>query len=76
MGAGFEALKTSSFKFLPRNHAMTRAEVHLQRREKKKARRAVERQAHRRCETAPVNRGKAMVRELYKTVHHFFPELF
>lgn len=55
---------------------MTKAEAHRQRREKRKAHRADERQAQKRREAAPVNRGETMVRELYKTVHHFFPGLF
>lgn len=52
---------------------MTKAEAHLQRRKTRKARRAAERQAQRRREAVPANRGEAMVRELYKTVQHFFP---
>ena len=55
---------------------MTKAEAHLQRRKTRKARRAAERQAQRRREAAPANRGEAMVRELYQTVQHFFPGLF
>ena len=55
---------------------MTKAEAHRQRREKRKARRADARQGQRRREAVPVNRGETMVRELYKTVHHFFPGLF
>lgn len=55
---------------------MTKAEAHLQRREKRRARRRTQRQARKRPEATPVNRGEAMVRELYKTIHHFFPNLF
>lgn len=55
---------------------MTKAEAHLQRRKTRKARRAAERQAQRRREAAPANRGEAMVRERYKPVQHVFPGLF
>ena len=55
---------------------MTKAEAHRQRRATRKARRTGARQAQRRRQAVPINRGTAMVRELYKTVHHFFPELF
>ena len=51
-----------------------------QRRQHRKARHAATRQARRRAQRraagAPLSRGQAVLAELFKTLHHFFPNLF
>ena len=52
----------------------------LQRRQHRKARHAAQRQAQRRARrraaAAQPSRGQAVLYELFKTIHHFFPDLF
>jgi Transposase DDE domain len=51
----------------------------LQRRQQRKARHTANRQAQkrlRRLSDIPKSRGEALVCELFKTIHHFFPDLF
>ena len=51
----------------------------LQRRQYRKARHAAQRQAQRRARrraAAGPSRGQAVLYELFKTIHHFFPDLF
>ena len=52
----------------------------LQRRQHRKARHAATRQARRRAQRraagAPLSRGQAVLVELFKTIHHFFPNRF
>jgi hypothetical protein len=51
----------------------------LQRRPQRKARHTANRQAQKRLRClsdTPKSRGEALVRELFKTIHHFFPDLF
>ena len=52
----------------------------LQRRQHRKARHAAQRQAQRRARrratAAQPSRGQAVLYELFKTIHHFFPNLF
>ncbi len=51
----------------------------LQRRQQRKARHTANRQAQerlRRLSDTPKSRGEALVCELFKTIHHFFPDLF
>jgi hypothetical protein len=51
----------------------------LQRQQQRKARHTAKRQAHKRSERlsdTPTSRGEALVCELFKTIHHFFPDLF
>lgn len=51
----------------------------LQRRQQRKARHTANRQAQkrlRRLSDIPKSRGEAVVCELFKTIHHFFPDLF
>src|SRR5918996_4571903 len=51
----------------------------LQRRQQRKARHTANRQAQkrlRRLSDTPKSRGEALVCELFKTTHHFFPDLF
>jgi hypothetical protein len=53
-----------------------RANACLQRQSKKKARQFARRQVQQRPSDATQNRGKAVVCELFKTIEHFFPDLF
>ena len=52
----------------------------LQRRQHRKARHTAQRQAQRRARrcaaAAQPSRGQAVLHELFKTIHHFFPDLF
>jgi len=48
----------------------------LQRRQHRKARHTAQRQAQRRAAAAEPSRGQAVLYELCKTRHHFFPDLF
>jgi hypothetical protein len=48
----------------------------LQRQPQKRARHTARRQAKKRLTASPQSRGEAMVGELFKTIHHFFPDLF
>lgn len=54
--------------------------VALQRRQHRKARHAAQRQAQhrhrRRAAATQPSRGQAVLYELFKTIHHFFPDLF
>ena len=52
-----------------------RANAYLQRQQQKKTRYQARRQAKKGV-TAPQSRGEAMVGELFKTIHHFFPDWF
>ena len=47
-----------------------------QRRQRKKARHAARRQEKKRSTRPARSRGKAVVCELFKTINHFFPDLF
>ena len=53
-----------------------RANARLQRQQQKRARHAARRQEKKRLTAATQSRGKAMVCELFKTITHFFPDLF
>jgi hypothetical protein len=57
-----------------------RTSASLQRRQHRKARHAAQRQAQRRARrrvmAAQPSRGQAVLHELFKTIHHFFPDLF
>lgn len=53
-----------------------RAHACLQRQQQKKARHAARRQEKKRSTVPVQSRGKAMVCELFKTIHHFFPDWF
>lgn len=53
-----------------------RANAYPQRQQQKKTRHQARRQAKKRCTAPPQSRGEAMVGELFKTIHHFFPDLF
>ena len=53
-----------------------RANAHLQRQQQKRARHAAQRQEKKRLTAPAKSRGKAMVCELFKTINHFFPDLF
>ncbi len=53
-----------------------RANARLQRQQQKKARPATRRQANKRLTAPAKSQGKTMVCELFKTIHHFFPDLF
>jgi hypothetical protein len=51
----------------------------LHRRQQRKARHTANRQAQkrlRRLSDTPKSRGEALVCELFKSIHHFFPDLF
>jgi hypothetical protein len=51
----------------------------LQRQQQRRARHTAKRQAQKRSERlsdTPTSRGEALVCELFKTIHHFFPDLF
>jgi hypothetical protein len=48
----------------------------LQRRQHRQARHTAKRQARRRAAAACPSRGQAVLCELCKTIHHFFPNLF
>ena len=52
------------------------ANADLQRQQQKRTRHQARRQAKKRLTVAPQSRGEAMVGELFKTIHHFFPDLF
>jgi hypothetical protein len=53
-----------------------RANADLQRQHQKKTRYQARRQAKKRLTASTQSRGEAMVGELFKTIHHFFPDLF
>ena len=53
-----------------------RANARLQRQQQKRARHTARRQEKKRLSAPAKSRGKAMVCELFKTIHHFFPDLF
>jgi len=53
-----------------------RANACLQRQQQKRARHAARCQEKKRSTVPAQNRGKAMVCELFKTINHFFPDLF
>ena len=53
-----------------------RANAYLQRQQQKKTRHQARRQAKQRLTAPTQSRGEAMVCELFKTIHHFFPDLF
>ena len=53
-----------------------RTNARLQRQQQKKARHAARRQEKKRLTAPTQSRGKAMVCELFKTLNHFFPDLF
>jgi hypothetical protein len=53
-----------------------RANADLQRQQQKKTRHKARRPAKKRLTAAPKSRGEAMVCELFKTINHFFPDLF
>ena len=53
-----------------------RANARLQRQQQKRARHTAQRQEKKRLTAATQNRGQAMVCELFKTINHFFPDLF
>jgi hypothetical protein len=48
----------------------------LQRRQQRKARHTANCQAQKRLSDTPKSRGEALVCELFKTLHHFFLDLF
>ncbi len=52
------------------------ANARLQRQQQKRACHTAQRQEKKRLTAATQNRGKAMVCELFKTINHFFPDLF
>lgn len=53
-----------------------RANAYLQRQQQKRARHPARRQEKKRLTAATQSRGKTMVCELFKTINHFFPDLF
>ncbi len=53
-----------------------RANACLQRQQRKKTRHAAQRQEKKRSTALSQSRGKAVVCELFKTINHFFPDLF
>ncbi len=53
-----------------------RANARPQRQQQKRARHAARRQEKKHLTAATQSRGKAMVGELFKTISHFFPDLF
>lgn len=53
-----------------------RANARLHRQRQKRARHAIRRQVKKRLTAPPKSRGEAMVGELFKTLSHFFPDLF
>jgi len=53
-----------------------RANARLQRQQQKRARYTARRQEKKRLSAPTQSRGKAMVCELFKTINHFFPDLF
>ncbi len=53
-----------------------RANARLQRQQQKRARHTARRQEKKRLTAATQSRGKAMVCQLFKTINHFFPDLF
>jgi len=53
-----------------------RANACLQCQQQKRARHTTRRQAKKRSTVPARSRGKAVVCELFKTIHHFFPDLF
>ncbi len=53
-----------------------RPNAHLQRQQQKRTRHAARRQEKKRLTAATQSRGQAMVCELFKTITHFFPDLF
>jgi hypothetical protein len=53
-----------------------RANARLQRQQQKRARHTARRQDKKRLTAPTQSRGKAMVCELFKTITHFFPDLF
>ncbi|MGC1954390.1 MAG: hypothetical protein WA970_17800 [Gammaproteobacteria bacterium] len=52
------------------------ANARLQRQQQKRARHTARRQEKKRLTAPTQSRGKAMVGELFKTINHFFPDLF
>lgn len=52
-----------------------RANAHLQRQQKRKARHTARRQAKKRVTEASQSRGQALVCQLFQTIQHFFPDL-
>lgn len=53
-----------------------RASASLQRQQKRKARHTAKRQVKKRLTSVPKSRGEVLVWELFKTIEHFFPDLF
>jgi hypothetical protein len=53
-----------------------RASASLQRQQKRKARHTAKRQVKKRLTSVAKSRGEALVCELFKTIEHFFPDLF
>lgn len=53
-----------------------RANACLQRQQRKKTRHAAQRQEKKRSTALTQSRGKAVVCELFRTINHFFPDLF
>ena len=55
---------------------MKKRAANLQRLQTRKSCHTGKRQAKKRVSPAPKSRGEALVCELFKTIHHFFPDLF